>query len=82
MLALDATTVRMQRGYWAERSPPFLERGELSPELFQLACRLRQLAPAALGALPELTSVDMRLEEVGRVAAGHLLAALSGEVPQ
>ena len=37
--------------------------------------------PAALGALPELTSVDMRLEEVGRVAAGYLLAALSGEAP-
>jgi LacI family transcriptional regulator len=38
--------------------------------------------PAALGCVPELTSVDLRLEEVGRVAAGCLLAALAGEVPQ
>ena len=36
-------------------------------------------APMALGALPPLTSVDMRLEEVGQVAAGHLLAAIGGE---
>jgi LacI family transcriptional regulator len=36
-------------------------------------------APMALGALPPLSSVDMRLEEVGRVAAGHLLAAIGGE---
>jgi len=33
----------------------------------------------ALGALPPLSSVDMRLEEVGRVAAEHLLAAIGGE---
>jgi LacI family transcriptional regulator len=33
----------------------------------------------ALGALPPLTSVDMCLEEVGRVAAEHLLAAIGGE---
>jgi LacI family transcriptional regulator len=32
-----------------------------------------------LGALPPLTSVDMCLEEVGRAAAGHLLAAIGGE---
>jgi LacI family transcriptional regulator len=38
--------------------------------------------PVALGALPELTSVDLCLEEVGRVAAGCLLAALAGEAPQ
>jgi LacI family transcriptional regulator len=36
-------------------------------------------APMALGALPPLSSVDMRLEEVGRVAAEHLLAAIGGE---
>jgi LacI family transcriptional regulator len=35
--------------------------------------------PMALGALPPLTSVDMCLEEVGRVAAEHLLAAIGGE---
>jgi LacI family transcriptional regulator len=35
--------------------------------------------PMALGAQPPLTSVDMRLEEVGRVAAGLLLAAIAGE---
>jgi LacI family transcriptional regulator len=36
-------------------------------------------APMAMGALPPLTSVDMCLEEVGRVAAGRLLAAIGGE---
>ena len=36
-------------------------------------------APMALGALPPLTSVDMCLEEVGRVAAGYLLAGISGD---
>jgi len=36
-------------------------------------------APMALGALPPLTSVDMCLEEVGRVAAQSLLAAIAGE---
>jgi LacI family transcriptional regulator len=36
-------------------------------------------APMARGALPPLTSVDMCLEEVGRVAAQRLLAAISGE---
>jgi LacI family transcriptional regulator len=36
-------------------------------------------APMALGALPPLTSVDMCLEEVGRVAAQRLLAAIAGE---
>jgi LacI family transcriptional regulator len=35
--------------------------------------------PMTLGALPPLTSIDMRLEEVGRVAAGKLLAAIGGE---
>jgi LacI family transcriptional regulator len=35
--------------------------------------------PMALGAQPPLTSVDMCLEEVGRVAAGLLLAAIAGE---
>jgi len=35
--------------------------------------------PMALGAQPPLTSVDMCLEEVGRVAAEHLLAAIGGE---
>jgi LacI family transcriptional regulator len=32
-----------------------------------------------LGAQPSLTSVDMCLEEVGRVAAEMLLAAIAGE---
>jgi LacI family transcriptional regulator len=36
-------------------------------------------APMAVGALPPLTSVDMCLEEVGRVAAERLLAAIAGE---
>ena len=35
--------------------------------------------PMALGAQPPLTSIDMCLEEVGRVAAGLLLAAIAGE---
>jgi LacI family transcriptional regulator len=35
--------------------------------------------PMVAGALPPLTSVDMCLEEVGRAAAGHLLAAIGGE---
>jgi len=35
--------------------------------------------PMALGADPPLTSVDMCLEEVGRVAAEHLLQAIDGE---
>ena len=35
--------------------------------------------PMALGAQPPLTSVDMRLEEVGRVAAELLLAAIADE---
>jgi LacI family transcriptional regulator len=35
--------------------------------------------PMALGAQPPLTSVDMCLEEVGREAAGMLLAAIAGE---
>jgi hypothetical protein len=38
-------------------------------------------APAALGARPELTSVDLCLEEVGRVAAGYLLSAIAGDTP-
>ena len=39
-------------------------------------------APMTLGALPPLTSVDPCLEEVGRVAAGQLLAAIGGERPR
>jgi len=35
--------------------------------------------PMVLGAQPPLTSVDMCLEEVGRVAAEMLLAAIAGE---
>jgi len=35
--------------------------------------------PMALGALPPLTSIDMCLQEVGRVAAEHLLTAIGGE---
>lgn len=35
--------------------------------------------PMAMGALPPLTSVDMCLEEVGRVAATRLLAAIAGD---
>jgi LacI family transcriptional regulator len=39
-------------------------------------------APAVLGAQPELTSVDLCLEEVGRGAAGFLLSAIAGEAPE
>jgi LacI family transcriptional regulator len=35
--------------------------------------------PMAVGALPPLTSIDMCLEEVGRVAAELLLAAIAGQ---
>ena len=35
--------------------------------------------PMVLGAEPPLTSVDMCLEDVGRVAAEHLLSAINGE---
>jgi LacI family transcriptional regulator len=35
--------------------------------------------PMALGADPPLTSVDMCLEDVGRVAGEHLLSAINGE---
>jgi LacI family transcriptional regulator, galactose operon repressor len=35
--------------------------------------------PMALGALPPLTSIDMCLQDVGRVAAEYLLAAIGGE---
>ena len=35
-------------------------------------------SPMALGALPPLTSIDMCLQDVGRVAAEHLLAAIGG----
>ena len=35
--------------------------------------------PMALGAEPPLTSIDMCLEDVGRVAAEHLLAAIHDE---
>lgn len=35
-------------------------------------------APMALAALPPLTSIDMCLEEIGRAAASHLLAAIGG----
>ena len=38
--------------------------------------------PMTLGALPPLTSVDPCLEEVGRAAAGQLLAAIGGERPR
>jgi LacI family transcriptional regulator len=36
-------------------------------------------SPMVLGADPSLTSVDMCLEHVGRVAAEHLLLAINGE---
>jgi LacI family transcriptional regulator len=36
-------------------------------------------APMVLGAQPPLTSIDMRLEEVGRTAAELLLTAISGQ---
>jgi LacI family transcriptional regulator len=36
-------------------------------------------SPMVLGADPPLTSVDMCLEHVGRVAAEHLLLAINGE---
>ena len=39
-------------------------------------------APMAMGALPPLTSVDMCLEEVGRVAAERLLAAIAEKQEQ
>jgi LacI family transcriptional regulator len=35
--------------------------------------------PMAMGCAPPLTSVDMCLEDVGRAAAEHLLAAINGE---
>ena len=35
--------------------------------------------PMVLGVDPPLTSVDMCLEDVGRVAAEHLLSALNGQ---
>ena len=35
--------------------------------------------PMVQGADPPLTSIDMCLEDVGRAAAGHLLAAIAGE---
>jgi LacI family transcriptional regulator len=35
--------------------------------------------PMACGADPALTSIDMCLEDVGRVAAEHLLSAINGE---
>jgi LacI family transcriptional regulator len=35
--------------------------------------------PMARGADPPLTSIDMCLEDVGRVAAEHLLSAINGE---
>lgn len=35
--------------------------------------------PVATGCRPPLTTVDMSLQEVGRVAAEHLLAAIAGE---
>jgi LacI family transcriptional regulator len=37
--------------------------------------------PMARGCAPPLTSVDMCLEDVGRMAARHLLAAINGEPP-
>jgi LacI family transcriptional regulator len=36
-------------------------------------------APMALGANPPLTTVDVRLEEIGRLAGQHLLAAIGGD---
>jgi LacI family transcriptional regulator len=36
-------------------------------------------APMALGADPPLTTVDVRLEEIGRLAGQHLLAAIGGD---
>jgi LacI family transcriptional regulator len=35
--------------------------------------------PMACGAEPPLTSIDMCLEDVGRLAAEHLLSAINGE---
>lgn len=37
--------------------------------------------PMALGCRPPLTTVDMNLGEIGRVAAEHLLAAIGGSPP-
>jgi LacI family transcriptional regulator len=36
-------------------------------------------APMALGADPPLTTVDVRLEQIGQLAGQHLLAAIGGE---
>jgi LacI family transcriptional regulator len=36
-------------------------------------------APMALGADPPLTTVDVRLEEIGRLAGQHLLATIGGD---
>lgn len=48
----------------------------------KISAGTRDRAPAVLGARPELTSVDLCLEEVGRVAAGYLLSAMAGEAPE
>jgi LacI family transcriptional regulator len=48
------------------------------PEDIALA-GLDNRSPMILGADPPLTSIDMCLEDVGRVAAEHLLLAISGQ---
>ena len=35
--------------------------------------------PMATGANPPLTTIDVRLEEIGRLAGQHLLAAIGGD---
>jgi LacI family transcriptional regulator len=60
----------------------------VSDSLRQIGCRVPDdialigfdnWAPMVLGAEPPLTSVDMCLVDVGRVAAEHLLSAINGE---
>jgi LacI family transcriptional regulator len=60
----------------------------VSDSLRQMGCRVPDdialigfdnWNPMVLGAEPPLTSVDMCLEDVGRVAAEHLLSAINGE---
>jgi LacI family transcriptional regulator len=54
------------------------ERGRRIPDDVALV-GFDNWAPMAMGARPPLTTVDMNLGEIGRIAAQHLLAAIAGE---
>ncbi|MFF3444957.1 LacI family DNA-binding transcriptional regulator [Streptosporangium sp. NPDC002721] len=56
------------------------ERGRLIPADVALV-GFDNWEPMALGSRPPLTTVDMCLGEIGRVAAGHLLDAIAGSPP-